>query len=133
MFALALVFAVLPHQFRGRLTCTGITTNVWTVGQQLLVKKLYPSPNPVTAQRGPALPRRGGNRRLRSRRVAAALTAGKGRATPEKGDAKEKTREKAKARGTGTAKTATTTGGNGARAKPPPSPRKKKKRSGRRR
>ena len=127
MFALPFVFVIFIINFEAGLIVYWITTNVWTVGQQLLVKKLYPKPQPVTPSEdaGPA-PARG--KPAPKPAGAAALTDGK-----EKGDGKEKTQEKAKARGTGKAKAATTTGGNGARAKPPPSPRKKKKRSGRRR
>jgi YidC/Oxa1 family membrane protein insertase len=128
MFALPFVFAVFIINFEAGLIVYWITTNIWTVGQQLLVKKLYPKPQPVTPSEdtGPAPAR--GKPPAPKPAGAAALTDGK-----EKGDGKEKTQEKAKARGTGKAKAATTTGGNGARAKPPPSPRKKKKRSGRRR
>jgi YidC/Oxa1 family membrane protein insertase len=128
MFALPFVFAVFIINFEAGLIVYWITTNIWTVGQQLLVKKLYPKPQPVTPSEdtGPAPAR--GKPPAPKPAGAAALTDG-----TEKGDGKDKTQEKAKARGTGKAKAATTTGGNGARAKPPPSPRKKKKRSGRRR
>jgi YidC/Oxa1 family membrane protein insertase len=128
MFALPFVFAVFIVNFEAGLIVYWITTNVWTVGQQLLVKKLYPKPQPVqpSEEAGPAPAR--GKPPAPKPAGAAALTDGK-----DKGAGKEKTREKAKARGSGKAKAATTTGGNGARAKPPPSPRKKKKRSGRRR
>jgi YidC/Oxa1 family membrane protein insertase len=128
MFALPFVFAIFLVNFQAGLIVYWITTNVWTVGQQLLVKKLYPKPQPVTPSEEPGPAPARGKPPAPKPAGAAALTDGK-----EKGDGKEKTREKAKARGTGKAKAATTTGGNGARAKPPPSPRKKKKRSGRRR
>jgi YidC/Oxa1 family membrane protein insertase len=133
MFALPFVFAVFLINFEAGLIVYWITTNVWTVGQQLLVKKLYPKPEPVTPSAEPGSAPARGKPPATKPAGAAALTDGKEKGDAEKGDDKEKTREKAKARGTGKAKTATTTGGNGARAKPPPSPRKKKKRSGRRR
>ena len=44
MFALPFVFVVFIINFEAGLILYWITTNVWTIGQQLLVKKLYPKP-----------------------------------------------------------------------------------------
>ena len=46
MLALPFVFAVFIVNFPAGLILYWITTNVWTIGQQLLVKKLYPKPEP---------------------------------------------------------------------------------------
>ena len=108
MFALPFVFVIFIINFQAGLIVYWITTNVWTIGQQLLVKKLYPKPErpddapAATTARGkpPA--------------TAAAATSGSG-------DGKS-------------AKAAASSEGNGGPVKAPPqSPRKKKKRSGRRR
>src|SRR5215218_7009028 len=46
MLALPFVFVVFIVNFQAGLIVYWITTNVWTIGQQLLVKKLYPKPEP---------------------------------------------------------------------------------------
>ena len=46
MLALPFVFAIFIVNFPAGLILYWITTNVWTIGQQLLVKKLYPKPEP---------------------------------------------------------------------------------------
>jgi YidC/Oxa1 family membrane protein insertase len=116
MFALPFVFVIFIINFEAGLIVYWITTNVWTIGQQLLVRKLYPKPEPIgprdeEAERKPA----------RGKPVedgAKPESAPK----PQKGP-KPKAKPKPAAGG-----------GNGRSAsKPPPSPRKKKKRSGRRR
>ena len=109
MFALPFVFVFFIINFQAGLIVYWITTNVWTIGQQLAVKKLYPKParpEDVPADSQPA----------RGKPPAAAAASGSG-ATDGKG-----------------AKAGAAEGGNGAAVKAPPrSPRKKKKRSGRRR
>jgi YidC/Oxa1 family membrane protein insertase len=109
MFALPFVFVVFIINFEAGLIVYWITTNVWTIGQQLLVRKLYPKPDPLVPRdddeedRAPA---RGKPPAPKPAAAAAAVDGG------SKGDG----------------------GGNGGpRKAPPPSPRKKKKRSGRRR
>jgi YidC/Oxa1 family membrane protein insertase len=112
MFALPFVFVVFIINFEAGLIVYWITTNVWTIGQQLLVRKLYPKPPPREPEPEPAAkPARG--------KPAAE------RAAPEDGAAAAAPKATSKA----------PAGGNGGPAKPPPrSPRsKKKKRSGRRR
>src|ERR671917_954151 len=47
MFALPFVFVIFIINFEAGLIVYWITTNVWTIGQQLLVKKLYPKPDPI--------------------------------------------------------------------------------------
>src|SRR4029453_3788669 len=49
MFALPFVFVIFIVNFQAGLIVYWITTNVWTIGQQLLVKKLYPKPEPREA------------------------------------------------------------------------------------
>src|SRR5215210_8535245 len=113
MFALPFVFVIFIVNFQAGLIVYWITTNVWTIGQQLLVKKLYPKPEPLDPR--DAVPE---EKPARGKPApVAALTDGGS-------SAKAKPAAKAKA----------ASAGNGAPAKAPPgSPRKKKKRSGRRR
>jgi YidC/Oxa1 family membrane protein insertase len=108
MFALPFVFVIFIINFQAGLIVYWITTNVWTIGQQLLVKKLYPKPEqPADA---PAVTT------ARGKPPATAAAAASG-----SGDGKG-------------AKAGATSEGNGGPVKAPPrSPRKKKKRSGRRR
>jgi YidC/Oxa1 family membrane protein insertase len=117
MFALPFVFVIFIINFPAGLIVYWITTNVWTIGQQLLVKKLYPKPEPLDPR--DAVPEQKPARGKPA--TAAALTDGGS-------DAKAKPAAKAKT------KTKASGDGNGGPAKAPPgSPRKKKKRSGRRR
>jgi YidC/Oxa1 family membrane protein insertase len=108
MLALPFVFSVFIINFEAGLIVYWITTNVWTIGQQLLVRKLYPKPEPISRDD------EGGDRKPPAR----------GKPTDSRPAEKEPVT-------TGAAKRSG--GGNGARSKPPPNPRKKKKRSGRRR
>jgi YidC/Oxa1 family membrane protein insertase len=110
MLALPFVFVIFIVNFEAGLIVYWITTNVWTIGQQLLVKKLYPKPErPADADSADSTPARG-----KPPATTAAAAAGDT-------DGKR-------------AKAAADSGGNGASVKAPPrSPRKKKKRSGRRR
>jgi YidC/Oxa1 family membrane protein insertase len=105
MFALPFVFTIFIINFEAGLIVYWITTNVWTFGQQLVVRKLYPKPEPREPAPEPA----------------SAPARGKPVSTGD-GAAAEKPAK------------ATVSAGNGSSGKaPPPSPRKKKKRSGRRR
>jgi YidC/Oxa1 family membrane protein insertase len=115
MFALPFVFVIFIINFPAGLIVYWITTNVWTIGQQLLVKKLYPKPEPLDPRDAVPedKPARG-----KPATVAAAVADG-GSAGKSKPAAKGKAQS--------------SDGGNGTGAKPPGSPRKKKKRSGRRR
>src|ERR671915_1608751 len=119
MFALPFVFVVFIINFEAGLIVYWIPTSVWTIGQQLLVKKLYPKPEPLAAGDGA---------------VAAAKPA-RGKPPPDK-PAEKPAAAKASGGDGGGAKAGASSqgGGNGGpRKAPPPSPRKKKKRSGRRR
>jgi YidC/Oxa1 family membrane protein insertase len=107
MYALPFVFATFIVNFPAGLIVYWITTNVWTVGQQLLVRKLYPKPEPI----GP-------------RDTEPEQRPARGKPTTDGAEAEARPKAKAGA-GVG--------GGNGRSAKPPPPPRKRKKRSGRRR
>jgi YidC/Oxa1 family membrane protein insertase len=49
MFALPFVFVIFIVNFEAGLIVYWITTNVWTIGQQLVVRKLYPRPAIVGA------------------------------------------------------------------------------------
>jgi YidC/Oxa1 family membrane protein insertase len=112
MFALPFVFVVFIINFEAGLILYWITTNVWTIGQQLLVRKLYPKPEPLDPRDAvpESSPARG-----KPPRAAPAASDGAG-GNGKKQPAKEKA--------------AATAGPTKA---PPQSPRKKKKRSGRRR
>jgi YidC/Oxa1 family membrane protein insertase len=119
MFALPFVFVFFIATFEAGLIVYWITTNVWTIGQQLLVKKLYPKPEPIAAGASDAgdagKPARGKPPSPRPSPAAAAATSGKGDGAGGKGRSGGER-------------------GNGGPTKAPPrSPRKKKKRSGRRR
>jgi YidC/Oxa1 family membrane protein insertase len=129
MFALPFVFVIFIINFEAGLIVYWITTNVWTIGQQLLVKKLYPKPAPVERQEDEdeAKPARGKPPSPKPAGAAAAVADGSSKRPGGKAAAAKGSGGKAAAaKGSG--------GGNGGPAKPPPpSPRKKKKRSGRRR
>src|SRR5215213_5522962 len=114
MLALPFVFVIFIVNFQAGLIVYWITTNVWTIGQQLLVKKLYPKPEPLDPR--DAVPEQ---KAARGKPATAAAAVGDG-------DSGGKARSKPKPQAAGA--------GNGGPAKAPPgSPRKKKKRSGRRR
>jgi YidC/Oxa1 family membrane protein insertase len=124
MFALPFVFVVFIITFEAGLIVYWITTNVWTIGQQLLVRKLYPKPAPREPQEDEEAPKaaRGKPPSPKPATAAAAVADGSSKG----GGSKARSPKPAAAKGSG--------GGNGGPSKaPPPSPRKKKKRSGRRR
>jgi YidC/Oxa1 family membrane protein insertase len=107
MLALPFVFVTFILNFDAGLILYWITTNFWTIGQQLAIKRFLPTPEPVVLAAGAA----GG---------AGGAGAGK---TPAKA-AKTAKPEKA---------AVATNGASASKSAPPPGPRKKKKRSGRRR
>jgi YidC/Oxa1 family membrane protein insertase len=112
MFALPFVFVFFIINFEAGLIVYWITTNVWTIGQQLAVKKLYPKPDTASAAD------EGGDGGKPARGKPPGPQPSPGPAAGDGGGSK----------GDGGS------GGNGAAVKAPPrSPRKKKKRSGRRR
>jgi YidC/Oxa1 family membrane protein insertase len=135
MYALPFVFSVFIINFQAGLIVYWITTNVWTFGQQLVVRKLYPKPPPIE----PRDDDREGGKPARGK-PPAEVPAGEGakaggrkkQAKPATDGAKAGAKQKptaAKAK----AKAAGADDGNGRTSKPPASPRRKKKRSGRRR
>jgi YidC/Oxa1 family membrane protein insertase len=111
MFALPFVFVIFIINFQAGLIVYWITTNVWTIGQQLMVRKLYPKPEPLDPR--DAVPE---TKPARGKPVAAAVAT-------DGGNSSSKERAKAPTSGNGSDSTKA----------PPQSPRKKKKRSGRRR
>jgi YidC/Oxa1 family membrane protein insertase len=119
--------------FEAGLLVYWITTNTWTIGQQLFVRRFLPPPEPhiVSADGGAA----GGKGKPGSAGTRAPLPKGGG-----SNGGGEAARPKKKERGSRTAAAVAkgSGGGNGSedggpKKAPPPSPRKKKKRSGRRR
>jgi YidC/Oxa1 family membrane protein insertase len=107
MLLLPLVFIVILYRYPAGLLVYWITTNLWTIGQQYLIRRrLPPPPRPTAAANGKP------SRSLRQALAAATSGATAGAAQPE-------------VAGAG--------GGVSTGAPPPRSPRKKKKRSGRRR
>src|SRR3954470_12968868 len=87
MFALPVVFAVIVPSFPAGLIVYWITTNVWTFGQQLLVRKLYPKPEPLDPR--DAIPEKSP-----ARGKPAALTDGDGSKAKEKPKPREKDKSK---------------------------------------
>ena len=103
MLALPFIFVIFIINFEAGLIVYWITTNIWTIGQQFLVRKLFPKPEPIAPKAD------AGSKPARGKApatAAAAVATGKG----------------AKGGGNG-----------GPKKAPPPGPRKKKKRTGRRR
>jgi YidC/Oxa1 family membrane protein insertase len=131
MLALPFVFVIFIINFEAGLILYWITTNVWTIGQQLLVRKLYPKPvieAEAEAERAASKPARG----KPPSTVMAASDGGNGK---DGEDGEDSGKPAAKDSGKPAAKAgAPASGSGGDRTKAPPaSPRKKKKRSGRRR
>ena len=109
MLALPFVFVIFVFRFQAGLLVYWVTTNVWTIGQQLVIKRFLPPPEPLAA--------------------GAAAAVGKG----DGGDGGAAAKRPSKPKASAPAPSGGNSGGNGAAKAPPPSPRKKKKRSGRRR
>lgn len=105
MLALPFIFVVFVFRFQAGLLVYWVTTNVWTIGQQLVIKRFLPPPEP--------------------------LVLGAGASEKGGGDGGPPAKRATKPQPSGPA--ATDGGANGAAKAPPPPPRKKKKRSGRRR
>jgi YidC/Oxa1 family membrane protein insertase len=111
MLLLPLIFVVILYRYPAGLLVYWITTNLWTIGQQYLIKRRLPPPPRVdrTAASSNGKPKRPLRQALAE---AAAGAAGSSVAEPE---------------------VAGTSGSVSSGPPPPRSPRKKKKRSGRRR
>jgi YidC/Oxa1 family membrane protein insertase len=111
MLAMPFIFVIFIANFYAGLIVYWITTNTWTIGQQYMVRRLFPKPPPIEAKPD------AGSKPARGKPPPAPA---------EDGGAAKAAKAKA-AKG----KKAETDGGP-AKA-PPPGPRKKKKRTGRRR
>jgi YidC/Oxa1 family membrane protein insertase len=149
MLALPFVFTIVIINFETGLLVYWITTNVWTIGQQLAVRKLMPTPEPLQPgekAEGPKTKRRKGMLARAAERASAAGDDGAASSDGDAGKARGSKPAGGGAKGSGgqgkggNAKSGKSSGsgkgsgGNGSQGKaPPPSPRKKKKRSGRRR
>jgi YidC/Oxa1 family membrane protein insertase len=108
MLALPFLFTFFIVQFEAGLILYWITTNTWTIGQQLFVRRFLPKPPPIEAKADAV------SKPARGKPPAKAVPTGK--SDGGKSDAGKK---------------AAANGGD--RKSPPPGPRKKKKRTGRRR
>jgi len=140
MLGLPFLFVFFIFSFPAGLLVYWITTNFWTVGQQLAVKKFLPKPEPLS------LPDSGGNGDGKPARGKPSGGGGGAKKADPEADAPRQsafgrlmggaasTGNGAKAEGGNGARSAKANGSGSAPAKAPPSsPRKKKKRSGRRR
>jgi YidC/Oxa1 family membrane protein insertase len=74
MLSLPFVFVIFIINFEAGLIVYWITTNVWTIGQQLLVRKLYPKPDIAPATAGAAA----ASKPARGKPAPAAAQAGDG-------------------------------------------------------
>jgi YidC/Oxa1 family membrane protein insertase len=127
MLLLPLVFVVILYRYPAGLLVYWITTNLWTIGQQYLIKRAIGAPPDPAETKGSA---NGKSTRSLKPAMAGAGVVGSGSTDPPSGSATASSGSKRKrsgaAKGTGD--------GDGKPAAPPPRPpRKKKKRSGRRR
>jgi YidC/Oxa1 family membrane protein insertase len=108
MLLLPVVFVVILYRYPAGLLVYWITTNMWTIGQQYVIRRIMPPPPRVEAPPGAA----NGKQRTSLRAALAGVTAGAtAQPEPEAGPAPARSPA----------------------ATPPRPPRKKKKRSGRRR
>jgi YidC/Oxa1 family membrane protein insertase len=116
MMALPLVFVAFVINFPAGLIVYWITTNVWTIAQQYIVKRTVGPMRPATAGGGAA----GGSGGTPAKPLPRGGGGGDGAAKAERDGGREEKKVPA---------------GTGARSgkAPPPPPRKRKKRSGRRR
>jgi YidC/Oxa1 family membrane protein insertase len=156
IYALPFVFTPFIINFPAGLLIYWITTNSWTIGQQLVIRKLLPPPHLEDVK--PDAEKKAGKP---MGRIAAALAGGEGKAEEiahvaggrkdrgKRGDSADAAKRPApgsrrrgsdgagtkakKGSGDGGGKASGDADNGGPHKAPPPSPRKKKKRSGRRR
>jgi YidC/Oxa1 family membrane protein insertase len=133
LFIFPFVFVPVVINFQAGLLVYWITTNVWTIGQQLFVRRFLPAPEPHVApagdgKRASASVEPKGARAAVSRKSRGAGNGGKGAAKDGASSDKARAAAGSKTRGSSNGGD-----GGGPTKAPPPSPRKKKKRSGRRR
>jgi YidC/Oxa1 family membrane protein insertase len=145
LFIFPFVFVPVVINFEAGLLVYWITTNVWTIGQMLFVRKFLPPPEPAVAGAGDSGAAPAAARAVTGRKAAG--RGGRGEKATAAGDgAKPAAKGAGKGSGKGSGKATATAGGSKSRGSsngdgdgggptkpPPPSPRKKKKRSGRRR
>src|SRR5881227_1010243 len=60
MLALPFVFVIFVFRFQAGLLVYWVTTNVWTIGQQLVIKRFLPPPEPLPAGAAAAVGKGGG-------------------------------------------------------------------------
>src|SRR3954452_22479704 len=60
MLALPFVFVIFVFRFQAGLLVYWVTTNVWTIGQQLAIKRFLPPPEPLPAEAAAAVGKGGG-------------------------------------------------------------------------
>jgi YidC/Oxa1 family membrane protein insertase len=137
LFLFPFLFVPVVINFQAGLLVYWITTNTWTIGQQLFVRRFLPPPEPAVAAAVSGGGGKGGSPGGGAGGSGGRPVRPKDGSDNGGGDAR---RSKKKERGARTATVAAkdSGGGNGssdggAKKAPPPSPRKKKKRSGRRR
>ena|SRR5437764_1417359 len=123
LFLFPIVFSFIIIRFPAGLIVYWITTNVWTIGQQLFIWRFLPPPEPPAAPADAASGRAAPRPARATQAAAVSERAGRGAS-----------RRARVASGDGASGKDSGDGGDGRpRKAPPPSPRKKKKRSGRRR
>jgi YidC/Oxa1 family membrane protein insertase len=127
LFLFPIVFSFIIIRFPAGLILYWITTNVWTIGQQLFIKRFLPPPEPALAGAAAG----GGSVRTDGKPARAGAAAAVSERQP-RSRARAKATAGKSSGGKGAAASADD-GNGGPRKAPPPSPRKKKKRSGRRR
>jgi YidC/Oxa1 family membrane protein insertase len=113
MLLLPLIFVVILYRYPAGLLVYWITTNLWTIGQQYLIRRRLPPPPRVDRSAGST-----NGKPKRPLRQALAEAATGAASTPASAEV---------------ASGSTGSGGISSGAPPPRPPRKKKKRSGRRR
>lgn len=146
--ALPFLFTLFIVNFQTGLIVYWVTTNVWTIGQQLFVRKFLPPPEPLDTSKagkddgdGKPKKRRQGilARMAEAQEQQRAAGDGEarvgGRTSSDGGGAKAGAKAGGRQARAKQASGKSSDGGNGGsrKAPPPPSPRKKKKRSGKRR
>jgi YidC/Oxa1 family membrane protein insertase len=122
LFLFPFLFVPVVINFEAGLLVYWITTNTWTIGQQLFVRRFLPppEPHPVGAKPAPA--------GARSLKDGGSENGGEARRAKRKERGARPAPAAAKGNGGGNSSS-----DGGPKKAPPPSPRKKKKRSGRRR
>ena len=127
VLVLPIVFVPILISFESGLLVYWITTNIWTFGQQLAVKKFLPAPAPLSLGDGD-----GDGKESRGARPKTAKPAASAPATADGSGGGKRRAPLAAVSASGGGDTGGEDAGD-ARRPPPRSPRKKKKRSGRRR